>query len=70
MADKTFYIVPTINPDARDSFIHKANTAHSPRTGLIPIDNDRDGVDNEDGFDDLDGVALGVGHAAYSSVEF
>ena len=55
LADKTFYIVPTINPDARDSFIHKANTAHSPRTGLIPIDNDRDGVDNEDGFDDLDG---------------
>ncbi|WP_199117911.1 M14 family metallopeptidase [Pedobacter sp. ASV28] len=55
LADKTFYIVPTINPDARDHFIHQANTAHSPRTGLIPIDNDRDGLDNEDGFDDLDG---------------
>ncbi|WP_379086554.1 M14 family zinc carboxypeptidase [Pedobacter sp. UC225_65] len=35
LADKTFYIAPTINPDARDSFIHQANTAHSPRTGLI-----------------------------------
>lgn len=55
LADKTFYIAPTINPDARDHFIHKANTAHSPRTGLIPIDNDRDGASNEDGFDDLDG---------------
>ncbi len=55
LEDKTFYIAPTINPDARDHFIHQANTAHSPRTGLIPIDNDRDGLVNEDGFDDLDG---------------
>jgi hypothetical protein len=55
LAEKTFYIAPTINPDARDNFIHKANTAHSPRSGLLPIDNDRDGSVNEDGFDDLDG---------------
>lgn len=55
LSEKTFYIAPTINPDARDHFIHQANTAHSPRTGLIPIDNDRDGLTNEDGFDDLDG---------------
>lgn len=55
LADKTFYIAPTINPDARDNFIHKGNTAHSPRSGMIPIDNDRDGLTNEDGFDDLDG---------------
>ena len=55
LADKTFYIAPTINPDARDNFIHQPNTAHSPRSGMIPIDNDRDGLTNEDGFDDLDG---------------
>lgn len=55
LAEKTFYIAPTINPDARDNFIHKANSAHSPRSGLLPIDNDRDGAVNEDGFDDLDG---------------
>ncbi|MXV17987.1 M14 family metallopeptidase [Hufsiella ginkgonis] len=55
LADKTFYIAPTINPDARDNFIHNPNTASSPRSGLIPIDNDRDGATNEDGFDDLDG---------------
>ncbi len=55
LGDKTFYIAPTINPDARDNFIHQANTANSPRSGLIPIDNDRDGLTNEDGFDDLDG---------------
>jgi len=55
LSEKTFYIAPTINPDARDSFIHSPNTPNSPRTGLIPIDNDRDGKTNEDGFDDLDG---------------
>lgn len=55
LADKTFYIAPTINPDARDNFFHKGNTANSPRSGMIPIDNDRDGLMNEDGFDDLDG---------------
>ncbi len=55
LADKVFYIVPTINPDARDNFFHAANTASSPRSGLVPVDNDRDGQVNEDGFDDLDG---------------
>lgn len=52
---RTFYIVPTINPDARDNFLHNPNTAHSPRSGLIPRDDDGDGLVNEDDFDDLDG---------------
>lgn len=55
LADKVFYILPTINPDARDSYFHDANTGSSPRSGVIPIDNDRDGQVNEDGYDDLDG---------------
>ncbi len=55
LADKVFYIVPTINPDARDNFFHEANSQHSPRSGLIPVDNDRDGLVDEDGYDDLDG---------------
>ncbi len=55
LADKTFYIVPTINPDARDNFFHEPNTASTPRSGLIPVDNDRDGLVDEDGYDDLDG---------------
>jgi len=55
LEDKTFYVAPTINPDARDNFIHKANNANSPRSGMIPVDNDRDGEINEDGYDDLDG---------------
>lgn len=55
LADKVFYIVPTINPDARDSYFHEPNTGSSPRSGVIPIDNDRDGQVNEDPYDDLDG---------------
>ncbi len=51
---KIFYIVPTINPDARDFFIHEPNTPHSPRSGMMPRDDDGDGLVDEDGFDDLD----------------
>ena len=53
--EKTLYIVPTINPDARDHFIHQPNTASSPRAGLVPRDDDGDGQVDEDAFDDLDG---------------
>ncbi len=55
LADKTFYIIPTINPDGRDSYFHAPNTGSSPRSGVIPVDNDRDGQVDEDGYDDLDG---------------
>lgn len=51
----TLYIVPTINPDARDHYLLKPNTANTPRTGLAPRDNDGDGRIDEDNFDDLDG---------------
>jgi hypothetical protein len=52
---RVFYIVPTINPDARNNYILKVNSMHSPRSGMIPVDDDRDGLTDEDGFDDLDG---------------
>jgi hypothetical protein len=55
LSERTFYIVPTINPDAREHYLKKPNTASSPRTGLSPRDNDGDGVIDEDGPDDLDG---------------
>jgi hypothetical protein len=51
----TLYIVPTINPDAREHFFHRPNTANSPRTGLAPRDNDGDGRVDEDNLDDLNG---------------
>jgi len=54
LGDRVFYIVPTINPDGRDNFMKAPNSPNSPRSGMIPIDNDRDGKVNEDGFDDLD----------------
>ncbi|MDZ7721322.1 MAG: M14 family metallopeptidase [candidate division KSB1 bacterium] len=52
---RTFYIVPSINPDARDYYIHEPNSPHSPRTGLLPRDDDGDGRYDEDPPDDLDG---------------
>lgn len=55
LKDKTFYIVPTINPDARDYFMKEPNTPHSPRSGMIVLDNDGDGEAGEDMFDDLNG---------------
>jgi hypothetical protein len=53
--EKTFYIIPTINPDGRDHFIHDANSPHSPRSGFDPRDDDGDGLVDEDGDEDLDG---------------
>jgi hypothetical protein len=55
LSDKIFYIIPTINPDARDRFFKTPNNANSPRSGVVPVDNDRDGLVDEDGYDDLDG---------------
>lgn len=51
----TLYIVPSINPDGRDHYIHQPNNASSPRTGLAPRDTDGDGRVDEDGLDDLNG---------------
>ncbi len=53
LQDKVFYIVPTINPDARDNYLKEPNTPHSPRSGMLVLDNDRDGDYGEDGFQDL-----------------
>lgn len=52
---KTIYILPTINPDARDYFIYGPNNPHSPRSGMAKRDDDGDGEFDEDGYDDLDG---------------
>jgi hypothetical protein len=52
LAEKTFYIAPTINPDGREYF---TSETVPPRSGLAPRDNDRDGLIDEDGPDDLNG---------------
>ncbi|MCA9001046.1 MAG: peptidase M14, partial [Planctomycetes bacterium] len=52
---RTFYLLPSQNPDGRDHWFESANTPHSSRTGVKPTDNDRDGLADEDPMDDLDG---------------
>ena len=49
-----FYLLPTINPDGRDRWLHKAHNPHTSRSGVKPEDNDRDGLLDEDDTDDLD----------------
>ena len=53
--DKAFFLIPTINPDGRDHWFHGAANPHNFRGGMIPIDEDGDGLFDEDGPDDMDG---------------
>jgi hypothetical protein len=50
-----FYVIPSVNVDGRHHFFHDANTPSSNRTIRVPRDDDRDGLLDEDGADDLDG---------------
>jgi len=50
-----FYIIPVVNVDGRAHFFSDANTPSSNRGIRIPVDDDRDGLFDEDGPDDLDG---------------
>lgn len=61
LKEKVFYIAPTINPDARNNYMMAANTANTPRSGMMPVDDDRDGLLDEDGLDDINGD----GHVTY-----
>jgi hypothetical protein len=51
--ERVFYVVPTVNPDGRDHFLK--GTGAGSRTGHVPVDDDNDGVTDEDGDDDLNG---------------
>ena len=51
--ERVFYIVPTINPDGRDYFLDE--TGSSARSGHVPVDDDGDGLLDEDGPDDMNG---------------
>jgi zinc carboxypeptidase len=50
-----FYFLPMVNPDGRAAWFRDAHNASSSRTGRQPIDDDGDGLFDEDGPDDLDG---------------
>jgi len=54
--EKVFYIVPTVNPDGRDYFLH--GTGSGARSGHFPVDDDGDGLFDEDGPDDLNGNGM------------
>ena len=53
--EKAFYVIPSINPDGRAFWFTGLNTTNSSRSGKSPIDNDGDGLFDEDGYDDLNG---------------
>ncbi len=53
--EKAFYVVPTVNPDGRAWWFNGPNTTNSSRSGKTPRDDDRDGLVDEDGYDDIDG---------------
>jgi len=53
--ERTFYLLPMMSPDGRDAHMHEPHSTNSPRSGLRPVDDDRDGLVDEDGPDDLDG---------------
>jgi hypothetical protein len=50
--ERVFYIVPTVNPDGREHFLQVRSGG---RSGAQPVDNDNDGVADEDDVDDLNG---------------
>ena len=52
---KCFYFAPVVNPDGRYHFFVDANDPNSNRSLRIPVDDDRDGLYDEDFPDDLDG---------------
>jgi Zinc carboxypeptidase len=73
LADRAaLYLVPMVNPDGRAMWFAGPSTPHFPRTVMVPVDDDRDGVADEDPYDDLDGdgiitqmrkkVPMGQGH--------
>jgi len=50
-----FHFIPCVNPDGRQDWFDRPHTPNSNRTGLVPTDNDSDGLVDEDGPEDLDG---------------
>lgn len=50
-----FYFIPMVNPDGRAYWFASPNTGSSSRSGRKPLDNDADGLFDEDPPNDLDG---------------
>ncbi len=54
--ERAFYIVPTVNPDGRDYFMH--GPGGNARSGHMPVDDDNDYQFDEDGPEDLNGNGI------------
>lgn len=50
-----FYLIPMVNPDGRYHFMEGSSSMNNNRGLRIPRDDDKDGLFDEDGPDDLDG---------------
>lgn len=55
MDEKAFYLLVSVNPDGRDRWFEHPQTSSSSRGNVRPVDNDNDGLFDEDGPDDLNG---------------
>lgn len=55
LKERVFFLMPMMSPDSRDAHFYRANTTNSPRSGQRPMDDDRDGLVDEDGPDDING---------------
>ncbi len=51
----SFYLLPSQNPDGREHWFTEAQNSSSSRSNQRPVDNDNDGLFDEDPPDDLDG---------------
>ena len=51
----TFYVLPGLNVDANDSYVRFPNTENNPREPFRPVDDDGDGLFDEDQTEDVDG---------------
>jgi len=52
---RAFYIVPVVNVDNRWRFFTDPGSYNLGRTAMVPFDDDRDGLADEDGYEDIDG---------------
>jgi len=55
LQDRVFYILPDLSPDSREKHFYQPNSTNTPRTGQKPVDDDMDGLVNEDPANDLNG---------------
>ncbi len=54
--ERVFYIVPCVNPDGRQWFME--TDGGNARAGHLPVDDDNDGLIDEDGPDDMNGNGI------------